>query len=78
MTVTPEQRTMTLGTVQRLARRVSELSTALSHVRILHTPGADGLCPLCHVPLCATAVAARDPRPLRRSRWLPLPRKEGS
>lgn len=67
-------RLLSLKTVQRLANRVAELSTALSHVRVMHTPGPDGLCPICHVAGCATALAAVDPRPLRTRRWIPIPR----
>lgn len=72
------ERDMSIKTVQRLAHRVAELSTALSHVRIMHTAGRDGLCPICHVPECATGVAAKDPRPQLRRRWVPIPRTEES
>lgn len=69
-------RQMSIKTFQRLATRVAELSTALSHVRVMHTNCADGLCAVCHVADCATSVAARDPRPQLRRRWVPVPRKD--
>ncbi|RUL92265.1 hypothetical protein [Verrucosispora sp. FIM060022] len=37
-----------------------------------HQPGPDGRCPLCRVPDCAVAAAARDVlTTIKQTRWVP-------